>query len=95
MKLMRAQWTSVAEWLVRLCGFLVFIVGPFSFAYVVGGTLARVYQPLTDMWNLARLVFFVLVALLLGVLLALVLTGAVASLCWFLIRPFCSTAKRH
>ena len=38
---------------------LLLVVAPLCFAYVVAGILARVYQPLSDVWNLLRLVFFV------------------------------------
>src|SRR5262245_56663955 len=50
---------------------LLFVVVPLWFAYVVAAVLARVYQPLLDIWNLLRLAFFVIVALLLAFLVAL------------------------
>ena len=70
-----------------LC-FLLFVGAPVCLAYVVAGLLANVYQPLSDIWNLVRLAFFVIVALLLGFLLALVAGSCLAGIFWPLLRPF-------
>ncbi len=68
--------------------FLLLLVGaPLCFAYIVAGLLAHVYPPLSDIWNLLLLVFFVFVALLLGFLLALVAGSFLTGIFWRLLRP--------
>jgi hypothetical protein len=91
MKPTRAQYFFAGSRLLTvpfqvLC-FLLFVGVPVCFAYVVASRLAHVYQPLSDIWNLVRLVFFVVVALLLGFLLALVVGSCLAGIFWPLLRP--------
>jgi len=66
---------------------LLFVAGPLYFAYVVASILAGVYQPLSDIWNLFRVSFLVIAALLMGVLLALVVAAFLAGIFWPLLRP--------
>lgn len=65
----------------------MFVGFPLAFAYVVAGILARAYGSLTDIWNLLCLVFFVLVALLLGIYLALVAGSILAAVLWLILQP--------
>ena len=68
--------------------FLLFVGTPVYFAYVVGRLLAHVYQPLFDIWNLVRLAFFVIVALLFVFLLLLVAGSCLAGVFWPMVRSF-------
>ena len=68
--------------------FLLFVGAPLYFAYVVAGHLARVYQPISDIWNLVRLSFFVIIALLLGFLLSLIVASFLAMILWPIMQPF-------
>jgi hypothetical protein len=68
--------------------FLLLLVGaPICFAYVVAGLLAHVYQPLSEIWNLLRLVFYVTIALCLSFLLALVAASCLTGIFWPILRP--------
>jgi hypothetical protein len=88
MKPTRAQYFFAKSWPLQILFLLPFVGAPLFFAYVAAGLLAQVYQPLSDIWNLLQLVFFVMVALLLGVLLALVAGSCLAGIFWPLLRPF-------
>ena len=92
MKPTRAQYffagSRLLKVLLQVLFFLLFVGAPVCFAYVVAGLLAHVYQPLSDIWNLVRLAFFVIVALLLGVLLVLVAGSCLAGIFWPILRPF-------
>jgi hypothetical protein len=87
MKPTRAQYFFARSWpLVLVFGFL-FVAAPIWFAFVVAGILARVYQPITDIWNLPRVAFFAIVAWLLAVLVALVVASFLAGIFWPILRP--------
>ncbi len=67
--------------------FLLIFGAPLFFTCLVACLLARVYAPLSDFWNLLQLVFYVIVALLLSFLLALVAGTFLAGIFWPLLRP--------
>jgi hypothetical protein len=60
---------------------------PLYFAYVMAVLLARVYEPLSDVWNLLRVVFYVVIAWLLSLLTAFVAGSFLAGIFWPLLRP--------
>ncbi|MBA4146915.1 MAG: hypothetical protein H0X66_02285 [Verrucomicrobia bacterium] len=67
---------------------LLFFIGvPLCFAYVVAGVLTHVYEPLSSVWNLLKLGFYVIVALLLSFLVTLVMGGFLVGIFWPLFRP--------
>jgi hypothetical protein len=68
MKPTRAQYFFARSWPLQVVFWLLLIVAPLCSAFVVAGLLAR-DQPLLDIWNLLRLAFFVIVALLFAFLL--------------------------
>lgn len=87
MKPTRAQYFFATLWPLRILFLLLFVGAPLCFAGVVAILLAHVYQPLFDLWNLLQVVFFVVIALLLGHLLTLVAGTILAAIFWPLLRP--------
>ena len=87
MKPTRAQYFFARSRPLQVFFLLLFVGVPLYFAYVVAGLLAHVYQPLSDVWNLVRLVFYVIVAALLSFLLAIVAGSYLSGIFWPLLRP--------
>ena len=88
MKPTRAQYFFAINWPLRVV-FLILLVGvPLCCAYVIARPLVHVYAPLSEIWNLLRLVFYVIVALLLSFLSALVAVSFLIGILWPLIEPF-------
>jgi len=87
MKPTRAQYFFARGRPVQFFFILFFVGGPLCFAYTVAGLLAHVYEPLSDTWNLLRVVFYVIIAVLLGFLLTLVAGSCLAGILWPILRP--------
>ncbi len=87
----QAQYFFASRWLNRIIVqviFLPLLVGfPLCFAYAKAVLLARAYSPLSEIWNLLRVGFFVLIALMLGFLIALVAASLLAGILWLLYHP--------
>lgn len=94
MKPTRAQYFFANSRPLQVFFGLLFIAAPLYFAYVVADGLAHVYQPLSNIWNLFRVSFLVIVALLIGVLLALVVAAFLVGIFWPLLRPLYKTRAR-
>jgi hypothetical protein len=87
MKPTRAQYFFARSTPLRVVFGLLLVVAPLYFAYVVAGILVRVYQPIFDIWNRLRLVFFVIIAVLLGFLAALIAGSFLTGFFWPLLQP--------
>jgi hypothetical protein len=82
-----AQYFFASNWPLRVLSMLLFFGAPLRFTYVVGTILAHVYEPLSDISNLFRLVFFLIVAFLFSFLLVIVAGSCLAGIVWPLLRP--------
>lgn len=87
MKPTRAQYFFASCRPLQVLVLLLFVGAPLFFTYAVTRLLAHAYTPLSDIWNLIRLVFYVIVALLLGFLMALVAGSFLVGIFWLLLRP--------
>lgn len=86
MKPTRAQYFFANLWPVRVFVLVWFVGGPVTFAYLAGGVLAQGF-PLSNLVNLIIVVFFTVVALVIGLLLALIGLSLLAGILWPLLRP--------
>jgi hypothetical protein len=87
MKPTRAQYFFARSRPLQVFFVLLLVGTPLGFTYVVAGLLAHVYAPLSEVWNLVRLVFYVTVALLLSFLMAVVAGSLLAAIIWPFLRP--------
>jgi hypothetical protein len=87
MKPTRAQYFFARGRPLQVVGLLLVVGAPLSFAYLVACVLAQVYQPVSEIWNLLRLVFYVSVAFFMSFLLSTVTASCLAGIFWPLLRP--------
>lgn len=87
MKPTRAQYFFATLWPLRILFLLLFAGVPLYFAGAMAVLLAHVYQPLSNLWNLLRVVFFVTVALLLGLFMVFFVVMFLATIFSPLLRP--------
>jgi hypothetical protein len=83
MKPTRAQYFFAEGWPIRIF-FIPWLAVPILFTYVTARTLAPIFSPLLHWWNLLRYTALILSALLLGALIALVLSSVLG---WIVLLP--------